>query len=284
VSPVRSDVSPFAATAIAAAALPSRKKAGTAGAMSAIDLYLDLLKKSLTDTLRAEEPDADDTDPGVYVVDFVRHYIRGDAVTMLPMARLDNLQHCIARAVADGVPGDLIETGVWRGGASIFMRGALAALGDETRTVWVADSFEGLPEPDPEKFPREAEFHKGELMQEMYDRFAADLESVKRNFEIYGLLDDRVRFLKGWFKDTLPTAPIQQLAVMRLDGDYYDSTMDGLTNLYGKLSSGGFAIIDDYGEDVWTECRRAVDEFRAAQGITAPLVAVDSKCSFWRKA
>ena len=252
--------------------------------MRAIDLYLELLKKSLTDTLRAEEPDADDSNASAYVVDFVRHYIRGDAVTMLPMARLDNLQHCVTRVVEDDVPGDLIETGVWRGGASIFMRGALAALGDETRNVWVADSFEGLPEPDPEKFPKEAEFHKSDLMQDMYNRFAADLDSVKKNFEVYGLLDDRVRFLKGWFKDTLPTAPIERLAVMRLDGDYYDSTMDGLTNLYGKLSPGGFVIIDDYGEDVWTECRRAVDEFREANGIDAPLTAVDTKCSFWRKA
>jgi hypothetical protein len=92
-----------------------------------------------------------------------------------------------------------------------------------------------------------------------------------------------VEFLKGWFKDTLPVAPIGKLAVLRLDGDYYDSTMDGLTNLYDKLSVGGYAIIDDYGEDSFTYCRRAVDEFRKLRGIEEPLVRVDSKCYFWKR-
>lgn len=97
------------------------------------------------------------------------------------------------------------------------------------------------------------------------------------------MLDDKVRFLKGWFKDTLPTAPIERLAILRLDGDYYESTMEGLTHLYEKLSVGGFAIIDDYGEDRWTYCAKAVDQFRSERGITDPLVRVDSRCYFWRK-
>jgi hypothetical protein len=97
------------------------------------------------------------------------------------------------------------------------------------------------------------------------------------------LLDDRVRFLKGWFKDTLPSAPIARLAVMRLDGDYYESTMDALVNLYDKLSVGGYAIVDDYGEDAWTYCRRAVDDFRLLRNIEDPLVRVDRCCYYWRR-
>jgi hypothetical protein len=97
------------------------------------------------------------------------------------------------------------------------------------------------------------------------------------------MLDDQVRFLKGWFSDTLPTAPVERLAIMRLDGDYYESTRDALANLYDKLSVGGFVIIDDYGEDSWTYCRKAVDEFRAERGIRDPLVRVDRPCSYWRK-
>jgi hypothetical protein len=111
----------------------------------------------------------------------------------------------------------------------------------------------------------------------------ASLEDVQANFEAYGLLDDRVRFLKGWFKATLPTAPIGPIAVMRLDGDYYDSTMDALTSLYDKLSLGGYCIIDDYGEDGWTYCKQAVDVFRAERGISDELVKVDTSCWYWRR-
>jgi Macrocin-O-methyltransferase (TylF) len=249
----------------------------------AIRLYLDLLKRSLTNTLFETEPDADEDNQPRFVHGFIRHYINGSAVSMLPVKRFDHLQSCIEDVLARGIEGDLIEAGVWRGGATIFMRAALKAYGAADRAVWVADSFEGLPVPDAEKFPLEAKAHQGPVMTKTYKHLAAGLEEVQRNFRAYGMLDDRVRFLKGWFKDTLPNAPIESLAIMRLDGDFYESTRDGLVNLYDKLSIGGYAIIDDYGESTWTYCRRAVDEFREERGIEEPIVKVDSKCHFWRK-
>ena len=248
----------------------------------AADLYLRLLAKSLTGTLRDEEPDHDNANVGSFVVQFTRHYMMGEAVTMLPLCRLDNIRDCIAEALADGVAGDVVEAGVWRGGGSIFMRGCLEALGGGERRSFVADSFEGLPEPDPDN-AKETAFYRGDLMQQGYRKMAAGYEEVRDNFEAYDLLSDRVCFLKGWFSETLASAPIASLALMRLDGDYYSSTMDGLTALYPKLSPGGFAIIDDYGEDAWTDCRKAVDEYRSAHGVTAPMTAVDSKCVYWRK-
>jgi len=96
-------------------------------------------------------------------------------------------------------------------------------------------------------------------------------------------LDEQSIFLKGWFKDTLASAPVSQLAIMRLDGDYYDSPHDALVHLYPKLSPRGYVIIDDYGEDTWTYCRRAVDDYREREGLVHPLVRVDSKCFFWQK-
>ena len=247
-------------------------------------LYLDLLKRSLTNTLYSQEPDADssDDDPGFFK-EFIAHYMNGPAISMLPLSRMENIQKCVTDIIDKGVPGDLIETGVWRGGATIFMRGILKAYGVKDRVVWVADSFEGLPEPDAEKFPREAKAHHGAVISKAYKNFAAGYELVRHNFEAYGMLDDQVRFLKGWFKDTLPTAPIGKLAVMRLDGDYYESTRDALVNLYDKLSVGGYVIIDDYGEDLWTYCRKAVDEFREERGIVDPMIVVDSKCSYWQR-
>jgi|ERR1035437_3185934 hypothetical protein len=247
------------------------------------EIYLDLLKKVLTNTLFSDEPDVTDEGQHRFIAAFTTHYIRGPAVSMLPIVRMNNIQHCVIDVVERGVPGDLIETGVWRGGATIFMRGILKSLDVTDRKVWVADSFEGLPSPDPEKYPIEATAHQGAVMTKVFKHFSAGLEDVKNNFRAFGLLDSQVEFLKGWFCDTLPGAPIGSLAVMRLDGDYYESTMDGLTNLYDKLSVGGYLIIDDYGEDDWTYCRKAVDEFRAARGITDPLLTVDRCCSYWQR-
>ena len=246
------------------------------------DMYLDLLKRSLTNTIFETEPDIDD-DEFRFTMNCATHYVNSDAVSMITLARFDNIKNCIESILRNGVPGDLIEAGVWRGGASIFMRGALKAYGVTDRLVWAADSFEGLPEPDADLFPLEAKVQSGPVMQKLYHNLAVGLEEVKRNFAAYGLLDDQVRFLKGWFKDTLQTAPPGPLSLIRLDGDFYESTRDGLDNLYDRLSIGGFVIIDDYGQDSWTYCRKAVDEFRAERNIEDPLILVDSTCHYWQR-
>jgi hypothetical protein len=246
-------------------------------------LYLDLLKRSLTNTIFEVEPDANQTDTGRYVAAAITHYQQSSAVAMVSLVRLNHLQDCIRDVIHDGVAGDFIETGVWRGGVTIFMRALLHVLDVKDRTIWAADSFEGLPEPDPVKYPRESKAFKSAAMTKYYKHLAAGLDEVKRNFAAYGMLDEQVKFLQGWFSDTLPTAPVEKLALMRLDGDYYESTRDALVNLYDKLSVGGYVIIDDYGEDSWTYCRKAVDEFREARGITDPLIQVDRPCWYWRK-
>src|ERR1035438_9019172 len=123
------------------------------------------------------------------------------------------------------------------------MQGCLKALGGTDRRVWVADSFAGLPEPDPTR-PKECDFYHSDMMQIAYQRMAAGLDEVKGNFAACNLLDDNVKFLQGLVKDTLNTSEISQLAVLRIDGDYYDSTMDALRALYHKVPPGGFVIID----------------------------------------
>jgi O-methyltransferase len=199
-----------------------------------------------------------------------------DAESMVGLKRLANIRECVETVLADGVPGDLVETGVWRGGSCIYMRGILAAYGDPDRRVWVCDSFEGLPE------------HDGRYEADIGDQFhtfgelAIGVEEVQENFRRYGLLDDRVEFLKGWFADTLATAPIDEIAVLRLDGDMYSSTMDALEPLYPRLSPGGFVIIDDFG--AVPACAQAIHDFRAAHGITEEIHEVDWTGAYWRKA
>jgi hypothetical protein len=191
--------------------------------------------------------------------------------TMVGRARLDNLEWCIRDVLDRNVPGDFIETGVWRGGSAIFMRAMLRIHGVTDRVVWAADSFEGMPVPENESDG--LDLSNIELLQ-------VSIEQVKRNFARFGLLDDQIRFLKGWFKTTLPTAPIKTLAILRMDGDLYNSTMDALTNLYDKLSPGGYVIVDDY--NGWPACRRAVQDFLENRQLTPEIREIDDESVYWR--
>jgi hypothetical protein len=191
--------------------------------------------------------------------------------TMIGHRRLDNIQHCVEDVLANGVPGDLIETGVWRGGAAILMRAILKQRGVLDRTVWLADSFRGLPPP--------RDSGDGADLSNV-DLLAVSLEQVKRNFARFDLLDDRVAFLEGWFADTLPAAPIERLSVLRLDGDLYSSTMDALVPLYPKVSDRGYVIVDDYGS--WPSCKRAVDDYLRQNGIKADIKVIDSGGVYWQ--
>ncbi len=202
------------------------------------------------------------------------------AETMVGQKRLAEVRNCVETVIKDGIEGDLIETGVWRGGVTILMKGIVEAWADldpygGSRTVWVADSFDGLPAPNIESYPADAGLDLSEMAL-----LKVDVATVKSNFARYNLLDDRVRFLEGWFSDTLPDAPIDKLAVLRLDGDLYESTMDALVALEPKVSDGGFVIVDDYGS--WEACRKAVDEYREANNITAPIEQVDWTGVHWR--
>lgn len=239
-------------------------------------LYLDMVQKCLINVIY-EDPNQSQWAPAQYDRQ-LREYGRDWpllAHSMIGNARMSQLRQAVEAVLQQGVPGDLIETGVWRGGACILMRAVLKAYGVTDRRVWVADSFCGLPQPAPG-----VEADAGD-MHHTFKELAVPLEQVKANFAKYGLLDDQVCFLKGWFSETLPTAPIERLAILRLDGDMYGSTMDALTSLYDKVSEGGFVIVDDFG--AVRGCQQAVMEFRSARGITDPILNIDGYGVFWRK-
>ncbi len=240
-------------------------------------LYLDLLKRCLSNVIYQDHSTLFGKDQAFDL----RMRVEGRdwpavAHTMIGLHRLDNLHFCVEDVLARKVPGDLMETGVWRGGASILMRAILKANGVTDRVVWAADSFAGLPPPDAAKYPMDAK-----LTFSQFGELAVSLEEVQRNFQRYDLLDDQVRFLKGWFRDTLPGAPVKRLAVLRLDGDLYESTMDALVPMYPKLSSGGYLIVDDYGDI--PACRQAVHDYRSQHGIVEEIIAIDASGAFWQK-
>lgn len=199
-----------------------------------------------------------------------------NADTMIGLNRLNNIELCIYNILKDNIEGDFIETGVWRGGATIFMRAVLKESGISDRHVWVADSFIGLPKPNTEKYKvdKNNKLHSLKIL-------SASLDEVKNNFSKYNLLDEQVVFLKGWFKDTLPDAPIKKLALLRLDGDLYESTIQSLTYLYPKLTVGGYVIIDDY--NAFEYCKKAVNDYRAEHSITNEIIEIDKEAVYWRK-
>jgi Macrocin-O-methyltransferase (TylF) len=197
------------------------------------------------------------------------------AETMTGLRRLDVLQNVVETIFADNIPGDFIETGVWRGGSAIFMKAMLDSYAQTDRRLWLCDSFDGLPPPDVERFPADV----GDTHHE-YRFLAVALEDVKRNFEKYGLLDEKIEFVKGYFEDTLAHVPVERLALARLDGDMYGSTIVALEALCPKVVSGGFVLIDDY---ALPGCQRAVHEYRDAKGIDAKIVEIeDGIGAYWR--
>lgn len=193
-----------------------------------------------------------------------------DAETMVGTRQLDNIEFCITDVLKHKIPGDVIECGAWRGGVTIFMRAVLRAYGDDEKSVWVADSFEGMPRTN----------FRPDLNWGPPGQMAASLEEVKENFARYGLLDERVRFIKGYFNKTLPTAPIDKLSVLRADADFYDSQKDVLTYLYPKLSVGGYMVIDDYPA---FGCNLAINEYRKAHNITEEIKTIDTSAIYWQK-
>jgi O-methyltransferase len=266
---------------------------GTALTVALRERYLELLIGALTQTIYADI-DAIDPPPevfeagGLFTLEEYRE--RADAVverregrdwprhgqTMVGLKRMRNIRDCVEAVVEEDVAGDLIEAGVWRGGASILMRAALEAFGDQGRHVWLADSFQGLPDPDPERYPADS----GPVWAQRLEVLAVSVDEVRENFRRYGLLDERVHFVEGWFRDTLPGLRDREWSLIRLDGDMYESTMDGLVNLYGGLSEGGFLLVDDF---AIPPCREAVEDFRRERGIDEPIERVDWTGVYWRK-
>jgi Macrocin-O-methyltransferase (TylF) len=196
-------------------------------------------------------------------------------LSMVGLERLDDLQACVESVVADGVDGDVIEAGTWRGGASILARATLDSLGADDRTVWVADSFQGLPEPDAGTFPDDRQLDLSQV-----EFLAVPAEEVRGYFARFGC-DHGVEFVEGFFDETLPALRDHRWSVIRLDGDSYEATWVGLESLYPRLSKGGYLIVDDYG--LIKECRWAVDDYRREHGITAPIEKVDWNGVHWRR-
>lgn len=196
-------------------------------------------------------------------------------VTMTGFLRLDNVRQLLQDVSENQIIGDYIETGVWRGGSSIFARGVIRALNQGHRKSYVCDSFKGLP-------PGDRDLDKGDKNWNNWPYLEVSAEVVAGNFNSAGLLDSQVIFAKGFFNDTMPvlSPKIEALAIMRLDGDMYESTVDVLYHLYEKLSIGGYVIMDDWNG---FPSRIACLDFFKAHDISPEIVPIDSLSIYWKK-
>jgi O-methyltransferase len=210
-------------------------------------------------------------------------FLKASRYTMASTERLVNAYDLCVRSQNENVPGAFVECGVWRGGCS----GAMAYAGRKnSRLIHLFDSFEGLPEPvsavDGALSVQYSDNRaRGEL--KAIGQCVAPIEDVRTLLSVLRIDFSKVVFHKGWFQDTLPTdaQSIGSIAVLRLDGDWYESTKVCLNYLYDKVSPGGYVIIDDYGH--WEGCKRAIDEFFQVRRIKAELVYVDYAGRYFQK-
>jgi hypothetical protein len=259
-------------------------------------LYLDLLKRCVTNCIYEDPAIPQPWESGHDTTfDANRREHGGDwpaqAHTMIGLRRLRQIETLLTDVLLRNVPGDVIEAGVGRGGATIFMRGVLAVHGERLRKVLVADSFQGLPHPsEPWLSDRSYRSEKFVLARQSKDRqrlrssieqvaVGTSLEDVRRNFARYGLLDQQIVFIPGWFHESLVSVP--PLACVRIDADLYDSTMHAIEALYPRLSAGGYVVIDDY--YVFEECRAAVDDYLAHSGESPRICSDDGVAAYWMK-
>lgn len=194
-----------------------------------------------------------------------------DAMTMIGDTRMKNIQVLLTDVVEKNIDGDFIECGVWRGGACIFARAVLNEL-RSTKKVYVADSFCGFPQP-------KLNWDKGATFLSAPELKVSEA-IVRDNFKKYGYLDDGVVFVKGYFEDSLQNLK-GKFAIIRADGDLFESTINILEYLYPRLSIGGYIIIDDY--HAMECCKAAVTQYRQMFEIHESIQEIDGVGVYWQK-
>jgi hypothetical protein len=202
---------------------------------------------------------------------------RVDPFTMTSFERRASLLGAVEHVVKHRIEGDIVECGVWRGGSMMAVALALMARGDTSRHLYLYDTFEGMSEPTEHDRALSGESAQAQLDRTERDHplwAVASLDDVKATMAQTGYPADRIHYVQGKVEDTIPgTLPAGRIALLRLDTDWYESTLHELNHLYPRLSKHGLLIIDDYGH--WQGARRAVDEYFAASAEPVFLHRVD---------
>lgn len=246
------------------------------------EIYLDLLKNTLIDNMYGKKY-CTLNDGSISGEASQKQIEQGSiwpdrAQTMLGSLRMDNLRYCVEYCIDNNIPGDFLEAGVWRGGAIIWMAGILKANNVTDRKIYGADSFEGLPLPDP-RYPKDRKDK-----HHSFTFLSISPQEVRENFRKYNLLDKNIIFIEGFFEESLKNIDTKQLAILRLDGDMYGSAYQTLDLLYDKVSPGGFIINDDHpARKSSLGAKTAVIDFRGERNIMSEMIRIDDNSIFWQK-
>ncbi|MFD7967768.1 TylF/MycF/NovP-related O-methyltransferase [Streptomyces clavifer] len=196
--------------------------------------------------------------------------------TMTSPERLNALVLATRHIVRHGIPGDIVECGVWRGGSMQACAKTLLSLGETGRDLYLFDTYEGMTPPTAEDLRRDGKPARELLDAQGRDRpiwAVASLEDVRAGFEDVPYPKERVHYVRGKVEDTVPEQAPDRISILRLDTDWYASTRHELRHLYSRLVSGGVLLIDDYG--YWQGSRQAVDEFLEETGEQLLLLRMD---------
>ncbi len=197
---------------------------------------------------------------------FAEHYEACKDFTMTSAERLFGLSEAVRFVAAAGIPGDFVECGVWKGGSALLMARVLSEVGDTSRPIWLYDTFTGMAEPTAEDGQvARSRWQQARQRDSHTDWCFSPLQEVQSVMERSAYPPDKLLFVAGKVEDTIPSQAPDRIALLRLDTDWYGSTLHELVHLWPRLSPGGVLIIDDYGH--WEGARRAVDEFFAATPI-----------------
>lgn len=200
--------------------------------------------------------------------------------TMTSPERIAALVEAVRYVVANEIPGDFVECGVWRGGSSMAAALALKELGDESRELWLYDTYEGMSAPTEEDVDiagqtAEKKFTQRQLTEDSSEWCRSPIDDVRQNLQSTGYPADKMHFIKGKVEETIPgEMPAGPIGILRLDTDWYESTRHEMEHLYSRLVKNGVLILDDYG--YWQGARKAVDEYFAAHGIRPLMGRVDT--------
>jgi hypothetical protein len=195
--------------------------------------------------------------------------------SMCGYLKVQQTKKLLMNVIHNKINGCLVETGVWKGGMAMWMKCILKYYGDN-RKIWLFDTFKYFPDPN-----NKTDLKMHRLTKLLFEKMPS-VDIVKNNFKNNHLFDHNIHFVEGEFSKTLNITNTGPIAILRLDCDYYDSTMIVLENYYWKINKGGYIIIDDYGNPFLT-CKKAVDDFRSKYNIRTPIMDIQHESVYWIK-